>query len=64
MARILIASNHNKDWYNERFLLFPLPEQCAKEICESLNRHIVSNSSPDYYKVVPDDYQLYIGMEA
>lgn len=62
MARILQASNFNEDWFNESFILWPMQEQYAKQIADTLNKESGENSRY-YYRVVENDYKLYIGME-
>ena len=62
MARIVQKSNFDKDWYNEEFILWPMKEDAAEEICEAMNKHFSHDYSDDFYKIVDDDYQLYIGM--
>lgn len=62
MARIVRASNFNLDWYNEEFILWPMPKEAAEEIAAAINKHQHSTDS-DYFKVVDNDYKLYIGME-
>jgi len=61
MSRIVQSSNHNLDWYDERFILWSMPEQTCKEIANIINKCEGENSA-HYYKVVDNDYELYIGM--
>lgn len=61
MSKIVQASNHNLDWYNESFILWSMPYDVCKEIADIINKHEGMNSA-HYYKVVDNDYKLYIGM--
>lgn len=61
MARIVQASNFDKEWFNETFILWPMNDYSAKIIATTLNRDSVG-SGEYYYKVVDDDYKLYLGM--
>lgn len=61
MARIVQASNFDKDWFNEEFILWPMPEESCKQIARVINEACCPNSEY-YYKVVDNDYKLYIGM--
>lgn len=63
MARIVQASNFNLDWFNEEFILWSMPIEEATEICEIIIKYECSGTSYYWYKVVEDDYKLYIGME-
>lgn len=62
MARIVQKSNFCKDWYDEEFILWPMPEETASKIADLLNRDAGRNSE-HYYAVVMFDYKLYKGMK-
>lgn len=65
MFRIVRSSNFDKDWYNEEFVNLPLMhEEQAGYICSYLNLIVCPVDSEHIYRVVPKDYQLYIGMVA
>lgn len=62
MARIVQASNFDLDWFNEEFILWPMPYATCRVIADAIN---TTNTDNEYwYKVVENDYKLYIGMEA
>lgn len=62
MFRIVRASNFDEGWFNEEFILWPMKEKSCRTIVDALNE---STDSIEYwYKVVDEDYKLYIGMEA
>lgn len=60
-ARIVRTDNFDRSGEqpgcDEKFVLWPLPEKQAKEICNLLNQTVDANG-PDYYKVVATDYKL------
>lgn len=58
----IIDSNHNEEWYNEKFILWTMSYDAATDICAAINKHQTS-SSAYYYKVVDNDYKLYEGMQ-
>lgn len=60
--RIVQYSNFNLDWYDEKFILWPMPEEAAKDVCDAINRHLPDNSE-HRYRVVDNDYKPHIGME-
>jgi len=62
MARIVDTDNFGSDYPNEKFLLWRMPEDAAKRICDILNEQ-GGVSSPRYYKVVENDYVLLPGFE-
>lgn len=67
MFRIVRSSNFDKDWYNEEFLnIPPVRADAAERIARTLNVYLgyESSSSEHIYKIVPEGYQLYIGMIA
>lgn len=58
--KIVIASNFDKEMYEEQFLNLPhLTELKAERIIRLLNELCSGPSAEDYYKIVPDDYKLY-----
>lgn len=62
MARIVDTDNFGGDYPNERFLLWPMPEEAAEKIASILNDYAGENA-PRFYKVVPNDYVLEPGFE-
>lgn len=61
MARIVQASNFDKEWFNEAFILWPMNDYSANIIATTLNKDS-GGGGEYYYKVVDDDYKLYLGM--
>lgn len=62
MSRIVQASNFELDLFNEEFILWPMPFEKCVTIADAINS---SYTGYDYwYKVVDNDYKLYIGMQA
>ena len=59
--RIVQKSNYDLDWYDESFILWPMQQDTCQKIADALNEDGGTNS-PHYYKVVDNDYELYIGM--
>lgn len=59
--RIVQKSNYDLDWYNESFILWPMQKDICQKIADALNEDGGINSS-HCYKVVDNDYELYIGM--
>lgn len=57
MARIVDTDNLGRDYPNEKFLLWDMPEVDAQAICDVLN-HRSGPHSDRYYKVVSNDYTL------
>lgn len=61
LSRIVRTINCGTDWFNEEFILWPMKEESCRAVA-------ALNESPDsveyWYKVVDEDYKLYIGMEA
>lgn len=61
--RVVRASNFDKDWFNEKFVdSEPLSRQDADKLCEDLNLTYNRLDSEYFWKVVPEGYELYIGM--
>lgn len=60
--RIVQKSNLNKEWYNEKFILWPMNECAANEICEVINKHQLKHND-HFYAVVDNDYKLYEGIQ-
>lgn len=58
--KIVIASNFDKEWYNETYLNIPLIQGLdeAEELAEKLNKLFTTMYSEDYYKVVDNGYKL------
>lgn len=58
--KIVIASNFDKDWYNETYLNIPLIHDLdeAEKLAEKLNKLFTTMYSEDYYKVVDYGYKL------
>ena len=58
--KIVIASNFDKDWYNETYLNIPLIHDLdeAELLAEKLNKLFTTMYSEDYYKVVDYGYKL------
>lgn len=61
MARIIDADNFDGDYPNERFLLWPMPQDKAERIADILNEGGEYNYR--IYKVVDNDYILRPGFE-
>lgn len=61
MSRIVRKSNCDKEWYDEVFVLWPMPEEEAEEIVDVLDRYEEAPSE-HYYAVEDDDYKLYKGI--
>jgi len=60
--RIVDTDNFGRDYPNEKFVLWPLPEEIAKRIADALNDW-GGPQSQRCYKVVDDDYTLEPGFE-
>lgn len=60
--RIIDTDNFGRDYPNEKFLLWPMPEWACQAIADILNRE-AGPDSHRYYRVVPDDYELVPGFE-
>lgn len=58
--KIVIASNFDKEWYNEKYLNIPIIHDLdeAEELAEKLNKLFTTMYSEDYYKVVDYGYKL------
>lgn len=56
MSRIVETDNYGGDYPNEKFVLFPMDEDYAKEIATLINLAAGSPCSR-FYKVVPNDYK-------
>jgi hypothetical protein len=56
--RIVETDNFGGDYPDEKFVLFPMGEQAAKEIAAVLNKHFSGDYAPRYYIVVQNDYKL------
>jgi len=59
--RIVNTDNFGGDYPNEKFVLWPLPENKAKRIADILNEG--NQHEARFFKVVPDDYKLQPGFE-
>lgn len=56
--RIVYTDNFCRDYVDESFVnLPPMSESVAERIVEILRTNCTSNVSPDWWKVVPDDYE-------
>ena len=61
--KVVRASNFDKEWFNEEFVdSAPLSKKEANNLCEDLNLTYNRLDSEYFWKVVPEDYQLYIGI--
>lgn len=58
--KIVIASNFDKEWYNETFVNIPPIQDLdeAELLAEKLNNLFTTMYSEDYYKVVDYGYKL------
>lgn len=58
--RIVETDNHGSDYPNERFVNIPaMPLLHAQKVAKAINAAFcIDNSSPRYWKVVEDNYQL------
>jgi hypothetical protein len=58
--RVARISNFDDEMYSQAFITMPgLSEKMAEAIKRTLNNEFSSSVSPDYYRVVADDYKLY-----
>lgn len=62
MSRIVQASNLDLDWFNEEFILWPMPFKTCTTIADAINYSNYPGHAY-WYKVVDNDYELYIGMQ-
>jgi hypothetical protein len=62
VSRIVETDNFGGDYPNEKFLLWPMPEDKAKRIADAINDAMGDNASR-YWKVVPNDYKLQPGFQ-
>lgn len=62
MARIVDTDNYGGDYPLESFVLFPMPEEHAKQIADLINKAAGPNHHR-FWKVVPNDYVLQPGFE-
>jgi len=55
--KVLAASNFNDEMFTESFILpFNLSELAARDIANTLNRHLCGPTSTVFYRVVENDY--------
>lgn len=57
--KIVCTDNFDRGTEAESFVLWPMPKMAALELAAVLNRHFSGSASPNYYKVVEDDYKLF-----
>jgi hypothetical protein len=60
--RIVETDNYGRDYPDEKFVLFPMPEEFARKIAELINQ-VAGKHSDRYWKVVENGYKLQPGFE-
>jgi vacuolar-type H+-ATPase subunit C/Vma6 len=56
--KVAQVSNKDDESYIDRFITESIDYAMAKIIARALNKELSSMVSPDYYRVVADDYEL------
>jgi len=62
MSKIVNTDSFGRDYPDEVFVLWRMPEEDAEAICDILNKRGGEHASR-YFKVVGDDYTLQPGFE-
>jgi len=62
VSRIVDTDNFGGDYPDEKFLLWPMPEEFAQRIVDALNEWGGTHAAR-FYKVVDNDYKLQPGFE-
>jgi hypothetical protein len=60
MARIVETDNFGGDYPDEKWVLFPMREDLAKEITKLINK-AAGTESRRFWKVVDSKYELQVG---
>lgn len=58
--RIVITSNHDKEFYFEKDIIKDIPCSFMQAVCYGVEAiHNNTGENPDYYKAASEDYELY-----
>lgn len=62
--KIIVTDNFNRDYQPESLVADNIKnEDYAKTMCNALNEKFSGTHSPNFYKIVDDDYELCKGFE-
>ena len=57
--KIVQVDNFNRDTVSDKLIAENVNEYFGKFLVEALNKKYVDDYSPEYYRLMPDDYKLY-----
>lgn len=58
--KIIQTDNFDRDYISDRLIAENVNEHFGKFLTKALNEKYGGSDSPEYYKLVPDDYKLHI----
>lgn len=58
--KIIVVDNFNRESVSDVLIAEKTPDYYADFITTALNKKYSGDNSPDFFKVVEDDYKLYV----